>query len=80
MKKGYKIISNGKQYKIRRFYSWLGGIFKFTKTYNKFYLSHHDAEAEINLLKIEKENVKKARKFYKEEKKRAWKVIKTFID
>jgi len=73
MKKRYRIISNGNQYKIQRFYSWFRGVFKFTKTYDNSYLKYIDAEIEMN-------SMKKARKFYKEQKKKAWKVTKTFFD
>lgn len=80
MKKGYRITSNGKYYKVQRFYSFLSGLFKFVKTVGGCYDSYDYAEemmVKIRELKAAEEKIKRDEK---ERKKGLWKVVETFFN
>lgn len=80
MKKGYKIISNGEQYKVQRFYSFLGATFSLTKTCDGLHRRYLDAKRRIDWLKEERESIEKAKKRRREMRKKSWSVIKIFFD
>jgi len=80
MKEGYRIISNGENYRIQKFYSFLKGIFVFTKTFSALYTNYPYVEEVVEEIKKSAEVRKNEKKHIKEMKKRPWTVVKTIAD